>query len=391
MLELIPDRPDTRRFVSIHDYAFAQTIFDLPLPGPGATYEELQDYCRHFDREHENGDVPGMETLDSWMSGYGACPGTINPQYMGFDLRNVDRSVVTGSPENTLEVVWGSFEPETTEQALEACSECEPHVLGEHQGVGFYSWGNEFGSPSKTLKPPALDFLGRGGRIAIFKDLVFRTLTTEAMRTLIETSLGKFPSLAEVDEFRLAAQAMADLGAYSMVLSDLTQGLDRLLSYAEAHPISGRTDRILQSLGESPVLLRPYLLFGTGIGKDEAGLYMALSLVHADTKSAQRNVDLLQQRIDVTLKARGGGRWADLVESTDIRTQGRVLVAKLRGPVALEWRDFSSADALLAHESPAIQEAEWEQVRSFEGGFVSLMPGTPDQGTLAVDTEIGPH
>ena len=295
------------------------------------------------------------------------------------------------------------FDPEATEQALEACAECEPHVREEHQGILFYSWGEDRAPNSaKRFAPPALDFIGRGGRVAVLKDLVLRTVATEDMRRLIDTSLGG-PSLAEIEEYRLVAQGMSDLGAYSAVLTNQTHSDDSVLTDFEEYGDDEATERIRRSLADSSLLLRPYLVFGVGIGKDEAGLFMALALVHADVESAQQNVDLLRQRIDVSLRAisqslagalrtreaRGvGGRWADFVERTEVHAQGRVLLAKLRGPVASLWIELRFENALLAHSQPTV--ADWQQIESSEGGFVVLLPGIPTRVRTVTNTFFGP-
>ena len=45
------------------------------------------------------------------------------------------------------------------------------------------------------------------------------------MKALIDASLGKRRSLAEVEDFRLLAEGMSSLGAYTAFLSNQTQAL----------------------------------------------------------------------------------------------------------------------------------------------------------------------
>ena len=45
------------------------------------------------------------------------------------------------------------------------------------------------------------------------------------MKGLIDASLGRLPSLAEAEEFRLMAKELSELGVYSIFLSNDTQSM----------------------------------------------------------------------------------------------------------------------------------------------------------------------
>ena len=98
----------------------------------------------------------------------------------------------------------------------------------DRHGIKFYSWGEDLAVDIKKIyAPPAFDRLGRGGRIAVLDEYVFRTLETRGMKRLIDVSLGRRDSLADVDEFRLLATGLDELNAYSGLLTDMTQGLTK--------------------------------------------------------------------------------------------------------------------------------------------------------------------
>ena len=110
----------------------------------------------------------------------------------------------------------------------------QPPFQEERRGVTFYIWGEDLrGDLDIKFGLPAFDAQGRGGRIAVQDQYVFRTIETQAMRKLIDTSVGERRSLAEEEEFSLLAKVMTELRAYSLYLSDQTLDV-----YVEGDPRS---------------------------------------------------------------------------------------------------------------------------------------------------------
>ena len=95
----------------------------------------------------------------------------------------------------------GNFEPAATDAALENCvdlvPDCASPVRKSHNGVSFYSWGENLGlNLQKRFSPPAFDQYVRGGRITIQDTHVFYTVETPGMNGLIEASLQTASLLA---------------------------------------------------------------------------------------------------------------------------------------------------------------------------------------------------
>ena len=300
--------------------------------------------------------------LPSFISGYPSVFSypqpiiAVRPRYLGFDVRNVDQSVLAGLEPVAFEVVRGRFDPRATDEALRECSECPPALRDQHRGHSFYSWGEDFvGDSTKFRGPPAYDFKGRGGRIAVEDNYVFRTVWTEGMKALIDASQGQFATLADVEEFRLLAKGMADLEAYATVLSDLTPGFGNILTWifgdtGQQKLTPAEIEAVTVDVSMTP-LLRPYVSFASGQGKDERGPYMALTLVHSDATSAEENVALLRRRIEETRSIWRGDLWIDMVDSMEITAEGRVLSAKLWGRISVNWYTwFDEREPLLMHE-----------------------------------------
>ena len=356
----------------ILDYALIRELFDIPVPGPGADQQEMEEYYSYELPEAWTESFPHYSALTGaasflsdgytqWGSYYQG-----HREYLGFDIRNEDQSMVAGVLGRQLEVLHGRFDPEATDRALSSCSgECTPpDTREEYQGVMFYSWGDDYKvDPKKKLAPSAFDHIGRGGRIAVQDSYVFRTLGTDDMKSLLDTSLAESRSLADVDEFLLLARGMSELGAYAMFLTDQTQGFEETLKVlCEGFDLT-MSDQFCLRIGaqveERQPMLRRYNSFATGVGKDEQGAYTALVLVHADDGSASDNVRLLRRRLEDGTSFYDGTTWVEFfdTDSLDISAKGRVLLAKLRpieGIPPLWIKLVYRRGQLLLHESPGL-------------------------------------
>ena len=258
-----------------------------------------------------------------------------NIQHLAFDLRSMDQSITAGSPNAPLEVIRGRFDPGCQQGpgVLLRVPSAQPRGA---QGVPYYSWGEDYHvNPDARLAPPAFDDLGRGGRIAVLDEYLFRTLGTPEMTGLIDAHRKETTILADVEEFRLLAGGMSRLGAYTMLLSDDAEvwELDGLVrsSMGEDTPPSD-IEKLKQKMEESGPRLRPFDAYATGAGKDEDGPYMALALVHAGGDSAEENVGLLRRRLEEGRSVRFDAPWSEFfeVDASGIEAEGRVLLAKLR-------------------------------------------------------------
>ncbi len=343
LLRTIPDTPELRRAVYINDYALVRRMFDIPLPGPGDDDDALAEFYgwlppAGFEGEADDPPVRGFGAI-SFFGPFSQFRNIVaeNLRYLAFDVRSMDQSIVAVALPATFDVVRGRFDPQATDKALESCSGCEPPIREEYGGVSYYRWGGDYApSPQRRFAPPAFDEIGRGGRLAVLDEYVFRTLGTSDMEALIAASLNEGASLADVEAFRLLAGGMFLLGAYTMFLSDDVGVWDVDRHDAEGGP-----------------WLRPYEALASGAGKDENGHYMALVLVHADAASAQENVGLLRRIIEEEGSVLYDISWSDYIDvaRSEIHADGRLLLAKLRGRFANNWRDWViQRDGLILYE-----------------------------------------
>jgi len=352
LLDAIPDTPETRGFLLISDFARVREIFDIPLPDAQADQEDLEDYI--IEVGGVNRTILGPR--GPFISGLGnfALLQLDRAQYLAFDARNVDQSVEAGQPPGMLEVLRGRFDPDATGRVLGACSECHPPDMKSQAGISFYSWGEDLVSDlTERLAPPAYDQLGRGGRIAVLDDYVFRTVETNGMEALLDTRQGERLSLADREEFRLVAEGLAQLGAYSAFISNETQDWAGIKDdlFRQAALTEREFQSLLEKLEQFP-LLRSYQVFASGIGADDTSNYMALVLVHRDSGDAKDNVARLEQRMRGASSIVTGEPWADMIDEMEINAQGRVVLAKLRGDsIANIWDDWVfRRDLFIPHE-----------------------------------------
>ena len=360
LLGTIPDFPETRQWVTINDYTLVRKLFDLALPerpSDEMTPEQYRIALQSTSQYIEDMLSPSTSLeLAPFISGYSHNFERYLDRYLylAFDVQNVEQSVATGSVPN-LEVIRGRFDVGATRQALEACTECADADRKAHSGISFYSWGEDYVADFElAFSPPAYDFLGRGSRIGVIDDFVFRTVDTLAMEAMIDAYLGNRDSLADIEEFRLLAQGLDDLQVYSAILTDLNQPVgDQIEPWLSLDATQADWDRMVE-LRETFPVLRPYQAFATAVGRDETGPFIALVIVHRDTCQAEDNVELLRRRLE---EAPSLPSWEEEqtmgnVHVEEIWQGGRTVLAKLRGDVTEQaWsRWLWWAYPLLPHE-----------------------------------------
>lgn len=309
LLRVIPLAEGTRTSVWYNHYARAREANGIETPGEDASDEALEQYTQELSSA---GVAPGP-----WISGHTqhAAAQLEHRQYMGFDIGSVEQSILAGEPPNQLEAATGRMDPGATDRALAACAECPVPEIHEHLGVKFYSWGEDYTYDlEKKLQPPAYDAIGRGGRIAVLDSLVFRTLATANMRSLIETYHDTRQSLADDPDLALAAGEMERLGAYSVVLMGLNEDGDR------------GTDK--------------YRVLGTGVARDSEGLLIILVFVYEGEDAAGHNVQVLQEWLAEGYSIVSGRSYTEHFPRSEVWSDGRALIAKLGTDSPSIWMDM---------------------------------------------------
>ena len=348
LMKLIPLTEDSRSIVSFNGYRLAREANGIQAPAEDATDQDLFEYLR------ELGSTTGMAD-GPWISGFirESMAQLEQRQYLGFGVGDVERSILAGEPPYTLEAVSGRFDPETTDASLAACAECDKPEIQEHLGVKFYSWGEDYKPDlKKSLQPPAYDVLGRGGRIAVLDSVVFRTLGTASMRSLIRTYGGNGDSLADDPDLALAAGALQNLGVYSALLAGdverFTGPLDSLLSPEERAQLQKMRDQLQMEAGTTS---DKYSVLGAGVAKDAGGFVTILVFVYEDEGAASRNVQDFEERLANGRSMSTGQPWIEYFPESEVWNEGRALIARLRTERPRIWEQMVMAvDSLLWQE-----------------------------------------
>ena len=335
LMKLIPLTEDSRSTVWFNDYGLAREANGIQAPAEDASAEDLEEYLL-------TGLAPGP-----WISGFTReAMAQLEQKYLGFGVGDVERSILVGEPPYTLEAVSGGFDPDTTDASLAACAECDKPEVQEHLGVKFYSWGEDYTRDlKKRLQPPTYDELGRGGRIAVLDSVVFRTLGTAGMRSLIRTYGGNGDSLADDPDLALAAGALQNLGVYSALLAGdverFTNPLDSLFS-AEERALLGM---------EAEDTPDQYSVLGAGVAKDSDGFVTILVFVYEDEGAASRKVQGFEERLANGRSMITGQPWTEYFPESEVWNEGRALIARLRTERPRIWeRMVTAVDSLLWQE-----------------------------------------
>ena len=333
LLHLIPATPEISGWVVLNDYVLARDSHGIPLPGDPGSDEDLLDYIRLL---YEN----AQYATGPWLSGYTdwAYLELEYREYRGFDFRDVDQSIQAvvhlGNP---LEALRGSFSPSGTESALASCGQCPDFEREEHLGIEFYAWGEDYARDlEKRNQPPFFDLLGRFGRVAVLDSHLLRTLGTEAMRSLISAQLGEENTLADDPDLALAARTLDGLGVYSAVIMRNVEVFDGESAGFGCDDYCNPDEYAEAQVRFNDTPLDRYMVLGTGVGADEDGLFTGIVLIYGDEGAAERNVQVLKERL-ATWDSKKQLPWSEIYSESEVWHEGRTLVSKLRSESNWPW------------------------------------------------------
>jgi hypothetical protein len=184
--------------------------------------------------------------------------------------------------------------------------------------------------------------LGKGYRLALVDDFLCWVVWTDGIKEMIDSYEDRIDSLADVEEYQLLADGLIELDVCEAFFSTEPQSRDNIIECRGQRTHDSDPElyqRFLESI-EDPVHLEPFQAFATGAGLDEQGFYMVIVLLNPDEETARNNATLLEQRINRTISVGRGLPWTDLIESTEIQSDGRLTIAKLYGAICTYWDWF---------------------------------------------------
>jgi hypothetical protein len=327
LLRHVPNTEETRgSLVTMNDYAGVRQQFDITFPDLDADAQMLTDYGLRlaFGDETTSTGLRGTEFTTFSVE----APGEWRRE-VGFTLANVDQEVAAGVPPTTYTVLRGRFDHNVIDQAVRT-DPLFSDLLEEasHSGVDYYTWGDDFAQD--YTRTSVVRRLGRGHRLALRDDYLYWSMWTEGVEGMIDAGLGMGPSLADVDELRLLAEALDSLNTTSAAFLGDTRSNDAVLLL---HPILADGDGDLGEGGDSAAdetALVPYIAAAAGGGVEGSGYFEAVALVHAEEESAELNAERMKRRLAEGTQVRSGEAWRDLIRDSEVSVRGRVIVAKMR-------------------------------------------------------------
>jgi hypothetical protein len=270
---------------------------------------------------------------------------------LGFDSDDVDKVVCAGFvPDNYSQAMEGRFSANNINSAVKTGQLNDILKVAVYGGHEFYSWGED--RETRMEWRSQVRAFGYGSRLALVGDFIFWIPWTDGMVQMMDAYDGKIPSLAGQEEYRTLAEGLVELDTVNAFFSTETQSVEdvRRMYDQQFSMDNSRRASYVQEIDRS-VRLERYEGLATGAGADSKGYYLAVVLLNTDAATARRNASLLKERIDEAQLVWRGLPWSQYVEASDIRSEGRLTLAKLYGSACELWQ----------HLSPSVQnQAQYE-------------------------------
>ena len=361
LLNVIPERNETFR--------------DVPIDTTLGVYIQDLAYLHELQAEHPDVEpyailkisIPGSGGLFRHYYDMTDSEADIEGEYqrtIGFTFNDVDQMVSSGTQPYIYEAYRGRFDKAEVDAAVKTGPRSEELQIIEYAGMEYYRWGedNEVNLSARTHVRP----LGRGHRLALPGDFAFWTVWDEGVETMVDCYNNTTGSLADIEEYRLMAEGLTILDAFSGYMTTGTNSYnevkeDYLGRYEVSNQMSEREEqeeRFELYLDEIP-LLKPYTALATGAGLDGDGYYLTIVLVNPDSSTAKENASILEERIANTRDIWQGRLWSEMAIRVTVESRNRLTLARLYGAPSEFWPDrFGSLgvvvsgafEPLLVHE-----------------------------------------
>jgi hypothetical protein len=331
-LQLLKLQPDSalstartgQAYILMNDFAKIRDVYGISLPTT-SDEQDLDNYLlAMLNADHSLGTLGPDNLQYAYGSGF-------RPTYMekesiravnvGYGPTNVDASIESSTGIGLI----GNFNPQATQTAFKEQTGWpqwakDGYTTENYQNITINSWGDV--DPNTlhlldTLGPPDTDELGRACPLAVTPTNVFYSSSTANIKSMIDTSLGKSTSMANDPKYASVAKGLTELGAYSAIIANTTTSEP---DFAPKNPLT-----------DTGTQLQPYLTFGSGEGKDNEGIYLAVVLVYGDNKAAANNAGILQTRIDQESFTDGTNTtpWKQIITDSKISVEGNMILAKV--------------------------------------------------------------
>jgi hypothetical protein len=108
--------------------------------------------------------------------------------------------------------------------------------------------------------------------------------------------------------------------------------------------------RLREEVLDERSLLHEYSVLGTGVGRDDDGVYMIVALAYDSPRAAERDAPILERRIEEGHSLRANRPWRDYFSQVRVWSEGRVVLGKLRTERAMIWVEIIfNREPMFAH------------------------------------------
>jgi hypothetical protein len=342
LLARMPDNELTRQYVRLGDVAGTLEAMGLDQMSAGSNNEERKEYYEYVLGSSYKFNLWGL--LAPWPSELRDYLELVD-RYpdVGFDWASVDAFASSGNsnfgaflgssgggsrPIN-YDVAFGQFDAEETRVALTACDCDQPKVI-EYEGVEYLLWGpgDGTGSIRDRHKRPLYDHIGRGPHLLVRDGEAYYSIAMGVIEEHVEVLQEKAPSLADVEGYVEAAEWIASLG----IVSEMWLRTAGFTAEEVAEVNSQVSVTITENMHEQALML-PFDFAVTGAGFDGEREFAGLVIHHADSNTAEANVERMLTRLrEGVARREGPGRetlWTELVDRVDIEAYGEFLVVRV--------------------------------------------------------------
>lgn len=322
MLGAVPDTPETRAYVLLNDYAEAAAQGKLIRPPPQSSDTEAAGYLADMILENRLGlstfpDFwgPSVASVEAWRT------------ELGFSILDADRDVFAGAPEHRYRIISGRIDPADVERAVRSDSNYSDLLeTAEHNGSTYFTWGPQ--ANADLSRKSAARPVGRGGQLAVLEDRIIWTLADTEMKAALDTKAGTLPSLAEVEDFRLAASSLELAGAYTATITNGVLAAEDVVRFASAQRPEAAAD--IRRLQAEAGFLLPYTALGVGASLGDDGKPRAVIVfVNPDQDTAAENANRFTDIVTTGGSIFTGRRWSEVAAVDTVTTSGRLTIAVL--------------------------------------------------------------
>ena len=300
LLARIPDTADSASLVTLADLAGAARAAGVAVPSPGASPDEVTAYVLALPR-----DALLPELLQRTASDVGSLRAEL-----GFDHAVVEAAVGAGEPPEQFLVLKGAFDAGSADAAVHSDPVwSDLLVTQEHAGVAYYAWGADLEIDVERVTPARP--LGRGGRLALDDGYLYWVPWTAGLDSLIDAAAGAVPTLADGAPLRQAAEVLQRERVYAAMLTDVPLVAGPGLSGA----------------------LAPYLVLGLGGGRDDAGPFWVVVVIHDTAAAAEQSAAGFRSAIAEGMALGVNAPWSERVTGMEVTVEDAAMMAVLHSAV----------------------------------------------------------